>query len=29
MRFSFVANQEKWKDYTEKDLRALAMNDQQ
>lgn len=28
MSFSFVANQEKLKDYTEKDLRALAMNDQ-
>ena len=29
MRFSFVANQERWKDYTEQDLRALNMNDQQ
>lgn len=29
MSFSFVANREKLKDYTEKDLRAVTMNDQQ
>lgn len=29
MSFSFVANREKLKDYTEKDLRAVTMNDEQ
>lgn len=29
MRFNFITNQERWKDYTEQDLSALNMSDQQ